>query len=249
MTQDKLEKTIQGNFSWNKPEVYTSFVQGAEAEAIYNSLKGNMSNSMSYEAKTQTLIGSQVFAAARIDSILRPLGIRVANLRDLSRPEVIEMVRDKFYTDAPALVLRSMNDSYKRNLPIIRQLAEAVENKNGSVKLPVLITGFDVKEIKDDNGYGIALIPRGDFQAVHDMRLHGENSGKKFTDVDELGLPKFDRDGKRIWYTRNQGVSRLCLYRSLNADSCDENLAISFGDGRVVLVSGEATQKNLEGKL
>ena len=240
---------ITGNFPWNKPEVYTSFVQGAEAEAIYNSLKGNMANGMSYDAKTQTLIGSNVFASARIDSILRPLGIRVANLRDLSRPEVMGMVKDKFYTDTPALVLRSMDDSYGRNIPIIKQLAEAVENKNGSVKLPVLITGFDVKEIKDDNGYGIALIPRGDFQAVHDMRLHGENSGKKFTDVDELGLPKFDRDGKRIWYARNQGVSRLFLFRYLGAGSINESLANSNSYGRVVLVSGEATQKNLEGKL
>ena len=33
---------IQGNFPWNRPEVYTSLVQGKEAKAIYNLLKGNM---------------------------------------------------------------------------------------------------------------------------------------------------------------------------------------------------------------
>ena len=240
---------IQGNFPWNRPEVYTSLVQGKEAKAVYDSLKGNMANGMSYDAKTQTLIGSNVFATARIDSILRPLGIRVANLRDLSRPEVMGMVKDKFYTDAPALVLRSMDDSYGRNLPIIKQLAESVEKANGIVQLPVLVTGFDVKEIEDDNGYGIAIVPRDDFRAVHDMRLHGENHGKRFTEVDELGLPKFDKNGQRGWYARNQGVSGLFLYRYLVAISDNGYLASSGGSGRVVLVSGEATQKTLERKL
>ena len=73
---------ITGRFSWKIPEVYTSFVHGADAMAIYNSLNGSMTSGISYDKQSQTLMGSDVFAAARIDSILRitlPVGIRVAN--------------------------------------------------------------------------------------------------------------------------------------------------------------------------
>lgn len=239
---------ITRDFSWNKPEVYTSFVQGADALAIYHALKGSMANGISYDKATQTLIGSNVFAVARIDSILRSLGMRIANPRDLSRPEVMAMVKDRHYADAPALVLRSEDDSYKANFPIIRQLVKAVEKANGRLQLPVMITGFDVKT-KRDNGYGIAIVPRDDFSAVSDERLRGEHNEKRFTDVDELGLPKFVLNGKRIWYARNQGLSRLYLYGDLSAYSSDGGLAGSCGNGRVVVVSGVATQKNLEGKL
>jgi hypothetical protein len=239
---------ITGDFRWNKPEVYTSFVQGKDALAIYRALKGSMANGISYDEATKTLIGSNVFAAARIDSILRPFGMRVANPRDLGRPEVMAMVKDKHYTDSPALILRSENDSYEANLPIIKQLAEAVEESNGKLQLPVMVTGFDVK-IKKDNGYGITIVPREDFKAVYDARLNGEHNGKKFSDVDELGLPKFDSQGKRSWYAKSIGLSRLCLGGLLNLDSDGEGLAGSDDGGRVVVVSGEATQKNLEGRV
>jgi len=240
---------ITGNFNWNKPEVHTSFVQGADAQAIYNSLQGNVKSAVSYDAKSQTLIGSNVFVAARIDSILRPLGIRVANPRDLGRPEVMGMVRGKHYTDAPTLVLRSTDDSYARNLPLIKQLTEQIEQANGRVQLPVMVTGFDVKVIKDDKGYGIALVPRDDFKAVNDKRLDGSNNGKRFSGVDEFGLPNFDSDGNRTWYARSQGLSGFYLDGDLIADSDNGNLADSDGDGRVVVVSDSVSQKNLEGKL
>jgi len=242
-----MEK-IQGRFNWNKPEVYTSLVQGADAPAIYRSLRGNMANGISYDKQTQTLIGSNVFAVARIDSILRPLGMRVANLRDLSRPEVMAMVRDKYYTDTPALVLRSIEDDYSANLPIINQLVRAIEKANGKLELPVMVTGFDVK-VKKDKGYGIAFVPRDDFKAVSDERLDGSYDGRKFSGVDELGLPKFDSNGNRTWYARSNGLSRLCLGGNLGLDSRDDDLAYLDGYGRVVVVSAEGTAKSLEGKL
>ncbi len=201
---------ITGNFNWNKPEVYTSFVEGADAQATYDSLEGSMRNGITFDAKRNLLIGSNVFAAAKIDTLVRPLKMRVANLRDLSRPEVMSMDKDRFYTDAPALVLRSLDDSYKRNLPLIKQISQEVERANGNLELPVMVTGFDVETIEDDKGYGIALVPRDDFRAVYDERLKGEHDTKRFSEVDDLGLPKFDRNGSRTWYTRDSGLSRLC---------------------------------------
>lgn len=203
-----------------------------------------MRNGIDYDPNTKTLVGSNVFAAAKIDTLLRPLGIRVANLRDLSRQEVMQMVKDKHYTDAPVLVLRSTEDSYKRNLPLIRQLTEQVEKANGRLQLPVMVTGWDVRVLlSDKKGYRIALVPRDDFKAVSDERLNGDYNGQRFSEVDELGLPIFDSKGKRTWFARNKGLSRLCLDGDLVVGSGYGDLACSGGYGRVVLVSAEGTQK------
>jgi hypothetical protein len=240
---------ITGNFAWNKPEVYTSFVQGKDAKAVYNSLEGAMANEMSYDEASKTLIGSNLFASARIDTLVKPLGMRVANLRDLSRPEVMSIVKDMYYTDAPALVFRSMDGSYEANLPLIKQLAEQIEQANGKLQLPVLVTGFDVKVIKDKTGYGLALVPRDDFKAVPDKRLSEQYNGSRFSAVDEQGLPLFDDNGSRTWYVRSNGLSRLYLNWNLNVCSYDENLANSNSSGLVVVVSAEGTAKNLEGRV
>jgi hypothetical protein len=112
-----------------------------------------------------------------------------------------------------------------------------------------MVTGFDVKIIEDKEGYGIALVPRDDFKAVSDERLKGEYHGKTFSEVDELGLPEFVKGGKRTWYAKNNGLSRLCLLGNLIVFSDDEVLAGSGGVGRVVVVSAEGTAENLEEKL
>jgi len=154
------------------------------------------------------------------------------------------MVEDNFYTDAPALVLRSTNDFHDRNLLVIDQLVKLVEEKNGKVKFPLLITGFDVKA-KSDDGYGIKIVPRDDFQAVFDERLSGKYDCKRFSGVDELGLPKFEYNGKRKWHAKGMGVSGFYLGSYLGLYSMDEDLALSSGEGRIVLVR----DGNLEGML
>ena len=240
---------ITGDFNWSKPQVYTSFVQGADAQAIYDSLDGTMKKRIVFDARTNTLIGSNVFVAAKIDTLVKPLGMRVANLRDLSRPEIMVMIKDNFYTNATTLVLRSADYFYERNLPLTEQISQEVERVNGKLQLPVMVTGFDVKSIEDKNGYGIAIVPRDDFKGVHDERLKGDYDRKRFSEVDELGLPKFDRNGSRTWHARDSGLTGLFLYEDLDIGSWDGNLSYSGGDGLVVLVSAEGTAKNLEGKI
>ena len=230
---------ITGDFNMRMPEIIPFFVEGKDAKAVYDALKGLTSGTMGYDEKTQTFYGSTPFVAAKIDTLVRPFGLRLADVRDLSRPEVMAMIKNRHYTDAPAFVLRSMNDSNSRNLPLIKRIAEEVERVNGKVQFPVLITGFDVKPLQDE-GYGIDIVPRDNFTAVYDERLNGENNGKKFSDVDELGLPKFDKGGERTFLARNQGLSRLFVDGNLDLYSYIESLASSSGDGRVVLIRGEA---------
>ncbi len=181
---------------------------------------------------------------ARIDTELRGLGLRVANLVDLSRPEVMEMVRGKYYSDIPALILRSIEDSHAPNRAIISQLVPVVEQRQGTLKLPVIINGFDAVSSEGGEGYKWTIVPRDDFSVIQDERLDGKYNGARFSDVDELGLPKFDKGGSRTFYARNQGISRLYLDRYLDLNSYNEYLAYSDEVGRVVVVSGEAAGEN-----
>jgi len=233
-------QAIRGNFDFVVPAIIPSFVRGEDAEALYNEVGETIKSYVWYDADSKTMKGSSTFLAARVDSIVRNLGngIRVATLADLSGPEVMEMVEDNFYSDTPAIVLRSIEDDHGPDNALIKKLAPMIEDKMGRLKLPVLVTGFDVVPSKDRNGYGLDIVARDDFEVIQDERLLGKYDGKKFSTVDEQGLPNFDRSGSRTWYAKNKGLSGLFLCGSLDLDSrCgDDDLACSAEDGRVVLV-------------
>ena len=245
MTQPKESQTLEGRFEWNTPQIQTTFPQGEDAQELYQQLGGYITRlgDIQYNPETKTIIGSTPFLSARIDTLVRPLGLRTTNLRDLSRPEVMQMIKDNHYADAPILVLRTTKDSYERNQSLINQLTQQIEEANGKLELPVMISGFDVQPSETpQQGYGIEIVPRADFQAISDERLAHKNNGKRFTNVDELGLPIFDKNGTRTFYTRNQGLSRLYLDGDLDLGSGDENLSYSNSNGRVVVVSAEGTE-------
>ena len=235
------KKEITGDFNWRIQEV-PSFLEGNDTEIIYNSLDENVKRNIGYDEKTKTVLGSTPFLAARVDSMLRHLGIRAATPADLGRKEIIEGIRREHYTDASALILRSMDDSYEENIFLIKRIAEEVEKRNEKLELPVMITGFDVKP-SNDKGYGLDITAREDFKAIHDDRLEGKFNGQRFSEVDKIGLPIFNKKGKRTWVTRENGLSRLSLGGDLDLGSIDGRLALSDDAGRVVLFSGGATSQ------
>ena len=159
----------------------------------------------------------------------------------------MEFARGKHFVDSITLVARSLSDSYKPNNALLKRIHDLAEDEVGSVKFPFMIEGF--KYVPDGSqGYGVTIVPKSDFRVIQDERLDGRFSGRKFNDTDELGLPKFDRNGTRTWYARNSGLSRLFLNRHLSLDSYNDYLADSDGNGRVVLRTSEAgSPKNLQG--
>ena len=236
---------ITTKFNWQRQEVIPSFIEGEDAKAIYDLTEGIRTGHMQYDPNTKLISGSTPFLAARVDTLVRPLGLRVANLRDLSRPEVMKLIQDKYYTDAPALVVRSETDpNYPKNNRLIRRILDQASRFNP--KFPFMVTGFDAVPLESGEGYGIDVVARDDFQVTEDERLLGKYDLSKFSDVDEQGFPLFDRKGSRTWYARDKGLSGLCLYGVLVAGSGGGDLAYSNGGGRVVLISGAATQKNLD---
>ncbi len=239
----KTEPIIEGRFNWIAPRVRTSFVKGEDAEAIYEHIKDLDLGNVWYDGKTKTLKGSNPFMAARIDTLLREKGIRVLTLYDLSRPEVMQMIEGNCYSDTPAFVARSHKDSdFPENRSLLKQIISIVEDKQGKVNFPFLVRGFDSQE-------RYRIIPRDDFGVVEDERLDGKYDGERFNEVDKKGLPIFVKSGKRIWQAKEKGLSGLFSYGGLDRNSNNGNLSNSNDNGRVVLLSGEASGQNFEAQL
>ncbi len=242
------KKEITGDFEFVIPNLTPSFVQGEDAKAVYDEARKTIpEDNFRYNDRSKTVMGSSTFSAARIDSILRGLnkGLRVATLRDLSRPEIMEMVRERFYSDTPAIIFRSIRDGHSPNTRLIEQLAPLIEQKNGKLEFPLLITGFDVVTSEDKRGYGLDIVARDDFEALHDERLSGKYNPGRFSSVDEKGLPNFDKNGKRVWSAYSRGISRLFLDGDFELSSnsgfisCYHypiNLASSNDAGRIIIV-------------
>ena len=245
---NKESKTeITGNFDLNIPEVFPFFVSGADAKAVYEHMQETFGKGVWYEEESKTMLGSNFPIAARLDTMLKnlkenPLELRVATLADLSRPEVMKMIEGEHYSDTPALVLRTEKDSYEPNNAIIKQLLPHIEEKQGRLQLPLMITGLDA--ILDKNTeYGWNIVPRDYFSVVYDDKLEGKHNVKRFSRVDEIGFPIFDENGKRTLYARDKGLSGLCLVRDFALNSGGGDLADSGEYGRVVLIAAKPSTR------
>ncbi len=240
----KTKRIITGKF--NFPEVNVSYIEGEDSGPLFDELRGDGVYGIKMEGVKSLFLGSSTLIAAAIDRRVREInrGIRAANLRDLSRPEVMKMIKGKHYSDAAALVLRAENDDYEPNQPLIRRLLPWVEEELGTLRLPVLVTGFDFTDFGARNGYALNIVKRNDFAALHDERLSREG---KFSTVDEYGLPNFDRDGNRCWMMPREGLSRVYLNPKLDIHfvygsdiGVTGNIEDSNPNGRIILVKDKA---------
>ncbi|HLF53625.1 MAG TPA: hypothetical protein VI544_00425 [Candidatus Nanoarchaeia archaeon] len=243
-TQETTRR-INGNFNFIAPTIAYSLIQGEDAEALYNEVSKTMKRGVWYDEESKTLKGSSTFLAARIDRIVRSLGqrMRVATLADLSRPEIMEVIGNRFYADTPAIVFRSTRDDLGQNKATIKELAPLIEQKTGRLRLPVLVTGFDVSPSRKSS-HELQITLREDFSVLHDERLSGEYNRKQFSTVDKDGLPNFDSKGSRTWHAISEGISGIYLGGNLNLYSKGIHFDGSSDNGRVVLVRESAEAKN-----
>lgn len=178
--------------------------------------------------------GSNPFIVGLAKKILASHGLRPAKSADDRDEKISDMVRNKHYTDFEDLVVHSPKHTYARNEKLLRNLIEIVEDKVGRVEFPFKVTGIVpvIWEKDSKKGYGLRFVPADDFHYVSDKRLSLYRT--RFNTVDEKGIIKPDENGSRIWYSKSNGLSRLCLGRNLSLYSDDDILAGSHGDGRVV---------------
>ncbi len=178
--------------------------------------------------------------------LLNELGIKTASLSELEQAIDNGMNLRGTYEDVPSVVLRSNGDSYEPNDYLAKYLAKKI--KKETLKHPLVLNGLKLKE-DSNSAYGLILEPSENFDVFEASELDYKNNLKKFSKLDERGMPIFDDRGSRILYTKNDGLCRLFSNDVLGLDSNDEHLEYSIAHGRVVVVSPEWAEKNLGGYL
>ena len=256
---ETASKTRGTAFSWKPliaiPEVIPSatFIQGDDAKAFleefnatareqYGEASGKVMI-LSYEPQSKTVRGSNPFAVAHADSLLKSQGVRVATMADLERVLTTNAFDLRGTYEDTALVLRNREEP---NSYLANNLAEQLESRGtrvGKTLLTVQLRGLQlVKDAGSD--YGLAFQLTDESQVTEAPYLVEKNSGKQFSKLDENGVPIFADNGNRVLYTRKSGLSRLYLDGDLGVYSDYEDLAYSYEDCRVALVRGEAAGAN-----
>lgn len=230
-----MVKTL--DLAWQTQGKTPTLITGKDAEKMYDALQEFTRVGLRYDEKSQSVIGSTPIASACLDVVAQEYGARTPNLRDLSSPEVMNIAEGKHYIDSRNLVVRSHTDSYfSKNNPLLGQIYALAEEKEGSVRDGFMVENFTfVPDESDKTGYGLKIVPLDDFKVTQDERLIGHN-GDSFSEVDDFGIPLFDRKGKRTWYAKKDGLSGLCLVGGLGLVSYNDNLAVSGDLGRVVFL-------------
>lgn len=175
--------------------------------------------------------------------LLNQKGIRTATLSEL---DLIADTAPSFlegrFEDAPAVVLRSVGDSYEPNDYLAKQLFELINRKY--LSNAVVIEGLGIKE--DGNShYGVSFTRLGNFKVFEAPDFNHKNNSKRFRKINPDYTIGFDPNGKRRIITREQGISRLDMEENFNVSSDNEDLAFSYHNGRVVIVSSKANAQKI----
>ncbi len=250
MAMSNVKDKFEGRNLIEVPRV--DYLRGEFGREIHEEIKVKyadflvVTENISYDKKDKLVNGSKPYYVVAANEMLRQIGLHTAT------PVELEMVvsanaRNSSsglnlrgnYEDS-ALVLRSEGEP---NSYLAGNLLRQLKMRNPKVKLPVMIplNGFDL-ERNQDSSSGLSFKLRDDADIIYAPILNLKDGRFNSQDVDVLaGLPiKLCNEGERYFYTRNSGLSRLCLIVYLNLNSYNESLAYSYAIGRVVVVSGEA---------
>ena len=193
-----------------------------------------------YDSLNVPIEGSNLFKVLWLNQI----GIPTANLYQLE--QVIENDRDFLrghYEDIPSVVLRSNGDSYKPNDYLAKSLAEVIKERD--FKHSLILNGLELKA--DENShYGLILVPGEKFKRIEAPDFDYENNKRRFSRLDEKGLPIFSEEGNKTFYASKNGLCRLSLNDYLYLNSDNGPLVNSGSHGRVVFINSEGAEKNLE---
>ncbi len=193
--------------------------------------------------------GSTSFYVVAINEIIKPQGLRTATPADLERVLKKCALDLKGYYEDSALVLRSKdNPNAYLAKDLIKQIKEKIDKDR---KTPIMIPLVGLKlRVDQDSEYGLAFDLIDDSEIIYAPQLVHKNNHKKFSKTNNKALPIFNKNGERALYTRDSGLSRLYLLNILNLGSSVGGLGVSSNDGRVVVVSAEATSpKKLKSDL
>lgn len=229
------------------------FLEGDFGKAVLEEYQGRMKADYADASALRVLsydnyvvVGSNPFAVVLVNQIVQEEGLRTATQPDLERAIKANTLQLRGQYEDTGLVLRSKESP---NEYLARNLMAQIKARNPKAKMPIMIPLCGLELVADENSpHKLGFNLKENAQIFYDLSVLNKNGNFSSEDIDEkTGLPKkTSNEGDRYLFTRNSGLSRLCLYGDLDACSFDGDLACSNGDGRVVVVSAEGTAKNLE---
>src|SRR3989338_6859252 len=192
--------------------------------------------------KDNIVQGSNPFAVVLMNKVLNEEGLKTVSQSDLEKAIKLNALNLNGTYEDTALILRNENNP---NSYLAKDLMKQVKERNKKAKTPIMITLNQLELVNDTaSEYVLAFKLKEDAEIIYAPILNDEVGNFSSEDIDEkTGLPIKLGKGNRTLYTRDSGLSRLCLGRNLGLSARDDDLANSDSDGRVVVVSGEATEK------
>ena len=176
----------------------------------------------------RNVTGSQFFWNTNLGLYL-PKNQKAISLKDMEEiNDQDENFFKGFYTDAPQIVLRTNKPSWEQNEYILENLVKQVKKQgfDFSPENPLIISDLElVKDNNPKNQYGLLLKIGKDTSLENDSRFAYSNNIKQ--------IP-FGEKQKNV-YTKENGLSRVCLGGDGDLGSGSDVLPISDVFGRVVL--------------
>jgi hypothetical protein len=251
-----MKNTFKGKALVEVPAIIPSigFLEGSFGEEFAGEYAGrvkkdygNHSNLRVLKYEGGVVTGSNPFAVVLANQILGQEGLRTANQADLEKALKVGALQLRGTYEDTGLVLRSEDGT---NSYLAKDIAKQMRARGQDVKFPVMFNLTDLEVAVDqDSNYGLAFRLREGATPIYAPVLNQPGNFNS-EDIDEqTGLPKQTGQGNRTLYTRNNGLSRLSLYRVLNLYSNNDNLANSNSVGRVAVVSGKATAENFTDQI
>ena len=241
---EEMREPVQENVSNYNFLSNQSFLNGEPEKAVLDEYQGRASKDYGDASALKVLSysdnlveGSNPSAAVLVNQIVQPK-LYVATQADLERIlKSVSLALQGTYEDS-GLVLRSEGEP---NSYLARNLYTQIKERNPKQELPVIIplAGLELSEDKNSN-YGLSFTLKEDAEIIYAPILNKPGDFSNEDINEKTGLPERTGNGNRTLYTRDSGLSRLCLSRYLGLYSRDDGLADSNVNGRVVVVDGSA---------
>mgnify|MGYP001593696924 FL=1 len=242
------DKPSQKTTTQNREQITKkySFLEGELAREVHDWIQKTYPDfpnitKINYDSNDKIIKGSNPFYVIAVNEHFRANSqIRTATQFELEQILKTNSLELKVCYEDTGLVLRSKDEPNKY---LAQDLAGQIK-KRQKIKLPLMIPlrGLTLKQ--DSNSphkYSFQLT--NETEIIYSDKLTYKNNQKKFDEADEYGLPVFSENGKRTFYTIEDGLSGLYLDDGPGLGADYGHLADSNALGRVVLISPERAQK------
>ena len=199
----------------------------------YNADHPFVTSNVFYDEDDNLIKGSKPGYVVAVNEFLRDRNLRTANSYDMQKAiEEGTLNFNGFYEDLSLVIYSEEGETGY----LARNLANQIRQRNGKVEFPTLIqlSGLELKT--DQNApQGLSFKLTDKSQTIIAPQLSHENHHKKFSKVDENGLPIFEENGHHTFHAGGYGLRMLVSVGNSDLNSLHGDLVYSSDKGRVVI--------------